>query len=113
MSRTRVIIIDGFLSAGKTTLLAQAAKYFIRQGKRVGIITNDQAANLVDTHFLSGLGLAAAGYGVCIASSATEKSVDEAPTVFSAMEKTVQMRRKWIPLLRKTSWFRKSGPLCA
>jgi len=56
----RVIVVGGFLGAGKTTLLAQTAKHFAKQGKRVCIITNDQAANLVDTHFLSGLGIAVA-----------------------------------------------------
>ena len=53
----RVIVVGGFLGAGKTTLLAQAARHFAAQGKRVGIITNDQAADLVDTHFLAGLGI--------------------------------------------------------
>ncbi len=54
----RVIVVGGFLGAGKTTLMAQAAKHFAAQGKRVAIITNDQAADLVDTHFFSALGIA-------------------------------------------------------
>lgn len=54
----RVIVVGGFLGAGKTTLMAQAAKHFAAQGKRVAIITNDQAAELVDTHFFSGMGIA-------------------------------------------------------
>jgi len=54
----RVIVVGGFLGAGKTTLLSQAARHLASQGKRVGIITNDQAADLVDTHFLSALGIA-------------------------------------------------------
>ncbi len=58
MSRMRIIVAGGFLGAGKTTLLTQAAKYFTARGKCVGIITNDQAANLVDTHILSSLGIA-------------------------------------------------------
>ena len=58
MTKMRVIVVGGFLGAGKTTLLAQAAKHFARQGKRVGIITNDQAADLVDTRLLAGLGVA-------------------------------------------------------
>jgi G3E family GTPase len=44
----RVIVVGGFLGAGKTTLMAQAAKHFASEGKRVAIITNDQAADLVD-----------------------------------------------------------------
>ncbi len=54
----RVIVVGGFLGAGKTTLMAQAAKHFAALGKSVGIITNDQAPDLVDTHFFSGLGIA-------------------------------------------------------
>jgi len=52
MHKTRVILIGGFLGAGKTTLVAKATEQLIRQGKRVGLITNDQAANLVDTAIL-------------------------------------------------------------
>ncbi len=58
MAKMRVIVVGGFLGAGKTTLLAQAAKHFAAQGKRVGIVTNDQAAHLVDTHFLAALNVA-------------------------------------------------------
>jgi Ni2+-binding GTPase involved in maturation of urease and hydrogenase len=47
-----LILVGGFLGAGKTTLLAQAAAQLARRGKRVGLITNDQAANLVDTAVL-------------------------------------------------------------
>ena len=57
MERTRLILVGGFLGAGKTTLLAQAAERLKRQGKRVGLITNDQAANLVDTATLTQGGL--------------------------------------------------------
>ena len=49
MQKTRVILVGGFLGAGKTTLLTQAASRLIKQGKKVGIITNDQATGLVDT----------------------------------------------------------------
>jgi len=55
MAKMRVIVVGGFLGAGKTTLLAQAAKHFVGQGKRVGIVTNDQAAHLVDTLLLKAL----------------------------------------------------------
>jgi G3E family GTPase len=49
---TRIIFVGGFLGAGKTTLLFEAARKLTEQGKRVGLITNDQAADLVDTTFL-------------------------------------------------------------
>jgi G3E family GTPase len=52
MPKTRVILVGGFLGAGKTTLVAKAAERLARLGKRVGLITNDQASNLVDTAIL-------------------------------------------------------------
>ncbi len=58
MEKMRVIVVGGFLGAGKTTLLAQAARHFVAQGMRVGIITNDQAAGLVDTKILEALDVA-------------------------------------------------------
>ena len=47
-----LIFVGGFLGAGKTTLLWAAAKCLIARGWRVGLITNDQASELVDTGFL-------------------------------------------------------------
>jgi len=52
MRQTRLILVGGFLGAGKTTLLAKAAESLARAGQRVGLITNDQATNLVDTGLL-------------------------------------------------------------
>ena len=52
MARVRMILVGGFLGAGKTTLLARAAERLATRGLRVGLITNDQAANLVDTELL-------------------------------------------------------------
>jgi Ni2+-binding GTPase involved in maturation of urease and hydrogenase len=57
MSQTRILFVGGFLGAGKTTLLWRAAELLARRGKRVGLITNDQAPDLVDTKFLAGQGL--------------------------------------------------------
>ena len=51
-----LILIGGFLGSGKTTLLAEAAKKLAAQGKKVGLITNDQAPGLVDTRLLSQIG---------------------------------------------------------
>jgi G3E family GTPase len=53
MNSTRLILAGGFLGAGKTTLLWEAAKRIIQKGKRVGLITNDQAPELVDTALLA------------------------------------------------------------
>jgi G3E family GTPase len=52
----KLILVGGFLGAGKTTLLAEAAKRLAQQGKAVGLITNDQAPELVDTRLLTGIG---------------------------------------------------------
>lgn len=45
----KLIFAGGFLGSGKTTALAALASRLIRRGMRVGIITNDQTENLVDT----------------------------------------------------------------
>ena len=50
--KTRIIIAGGFLGAGKTTLLLKAAKRIAALGVRAGLITNDQAPELVDTALL-------------------------------------------------------------
>jgi Ni2+-binding GTPase involved in maturation of urease and hydrogenase len=50
--KPKVILVGGFLGSGKTTLLRQAAKILIQKGKRVGLVTNDQAPMLVDTKYL-------------------------------------------------------------
>jgi len=49
MKKIRFILAGGFLGAGKTTALCRLARYFTDKGLRVGLITNDQADNLVDT----------------------------------------------------------------
>lgn len=46
---TRLVFVGGFLGAGKTTLLLRAARLLAEQGRRVGVVTNDQGQNLVDT----------------------------------------------------------------
>ena len=54
---TKLIVIGGFLGAGKTTLLREVARRLTQQGKAVGLITNDQAPDLVDTAILTGSGM--------------------------------------------------------
>jgi len=53
MKTTRLILVGGFLGAGKTTLLLEMSQRLTRKGQCVGLITNDQAPELVDTAFLS------------------------------------------------------------
>ncbi|MBA4409463.1 MAG: cobalamin synthesis protein P47K [Odoribacter sp.] len=52
MKTTRLILVGGFLGAGKTTMLWEAASRIMNDGKRAGLITNDQASELVDTAIL-------------------------------------------------------------
>jgi Ni2+-binding GTPase involved in maturation of urease and hydrogenase len=53
----RFIMIGGFLGAGKTSTLSRLAKHYITLGRKVGIVTNDQANDLVDTKNLRAQGL--------------------------------------------------------
>ena len=46
---TKLILVGGFLGAGKTTLLLAAGKELRARGLRVGLVTNDQGDQLVDT----------------------------------------------------------------
>jgi Ni2+-binding GTPase involved in maturation of urease and hydrogenase len=43
------VLLGGFLGSGKTTALLRIARQHVDKGRRVGIITNDQAEDLVDT----------------------------------------------------------------
>jgi Ni2+-binding GTPase involved in maturation of urease and hydrogenase len=56
MKRLRFILIGGFLGAGKTTTMARLARHYMERGHRVGLVTNDQAQNLVDTSSLRAQG---------------------------------------------------------
>jgi Ni2+-binding GTPase involved in maturation of urease and hydrogenase len=59
MTALRFILVGGFLGAGKTTAMARLGRHYRDQGLRVGLVTNDQAEDLVDTK-----GLAAQGFAV-------------------------------------------------
>ena len=56
MTPIRFIMVGGFLGAGKTTTIGRLARIYTDAGHRVGIVTNDQAADLVDTHLLRSQG---------------------------------------------------------
>src|SRR5262245_1195684 len=58
MKRIRFVMVGGFLGAGKTTTLGRLARFYQSRGQRVGLVTNDQAADLVDTSSLRSQGLA-------------------------------------------------------
>jgi Ni2+-binding GTPase involved in maturation of urease and hydrogenase len=47
----RIHLVGGFLGAGKTTAIIQAARALMAQGVKVGVVTNDKGKHLVDTAF--------------------------------------------------------------
>lgn len=57
-AKARYIMIGGFLGAGKTTAVGKLARKLTDQGLRVGLITNDQGRDLVDTTMLRSQGFA-------------------------------------------------------
>jgi len=54
--KSRYIMLGGFLGAGKTTAVAALAQHLDGLGQRVGLITNDQGSELVDTTMLRARG---------------------------------------------------------
>jgi Ni2+-binding GTPase involved in maturation of urease and hydrogenase len=54
---TRLIFLGGFLGSGKTTTLLRLAGHLTRRGNTVGILTNDQGDELVDTELFRASGL--------------------------------------------------------
>lgn len=90
--RARYIMIGGFLGAGKTTAVARLAQRLHDQGLRVGLITNDQGSELVDTAMLAARGFPveeiAGGCFCCRFSSLVEAaqklSAQTRPDVFIA-----------------------------
>lgn len=49
MAQTQLILVGGFLGTGKTTLIQRATQLLQQRGLRVGLVTNDQAGDIVDT----------------------------------------------------------------
>ncbi|MCA9270790.1 MAG: cobalamin biosynthesis protein P47K [Planctomycetales bacterium] len=58
MRRIRFLMVGGFLGAGKTTTIGKVAAQLVAQGLKVGLVTNDQAHELVDTYALRSQGFA-------------------------------------------------------
>jgi Ni2+-binding GTPase involved in maturation of urease and hydrogenase len=56
-SMTRLVFLGGFLGSGKTTTLLRLAGHLAQRGGRVGILTNDQGQDLVDTEIFRATGL--------------------------------------------------------
>lgn len=76
----RFIMVGGFLGAGKTTTIARLASQYQSQGLNVGIVTNDQASDLVDTHALRAQGFQVgevAGACFCCNFNELTKTADE------------------------------------
>jgi G3E family GTPase len=57
-AKARYIMVGGFLGAGKTTAIIKLAAYLKGLNKRVGLITNDQSMDLVDTARVRAAGFA-------------------------------------------------------
>src|SRR5437868_2395854 len=60
MRDSHFIMVGGFLGAGKTTALARLGRHYEAQGKKVALVTNDQAQDLVDTNSLRAQGFSVA-----------------------------------------------------
>lgn len=91
-SAPNYIMIGGFLGAGKSTSVLRLAEYLRQRGRRVGLITNDQGAGLVDTELVRWKGFAveeiADGCFCCrfdsLIDAAKNLSRDTTPDVFIA-----------------------------
>ncbi len=51
----KIHLLSGFLGSGKTTAIQHACSEFLKKGEKVGVITNDQGAKLVDGAFFEHL----------------------------------------------------------
>lgn len=92
MAEARYIMIGGFLGAGKTTAMLRLAHHLVKEGKTVGLITNDQSSGLVDTALARASGLPVAeitgGCFCCrfqsLMDAANHLATENAPDVFLA-----------------------------
>jgi len=79
-------LVGGFLGSGKTTAILEAARLLIDKDLRVGIITNEQGKNLVDTAFLNASGIPAlevTGGCICCNLDDFEERIAEITTKFN------------------------------
>jgi G3E family GTPase len=53
----QVYLIGGFLGSGKTTAIQKACTTLLRKGVRVGVVTNDQGQQLVDSGYMAGFNI--------------------------------------------------------
>lgn len=51
MTAPLIVLVGGFLGAGKTSLIVSAARLLQKRNMRVAVIMNDQNSGLVDTYF--------------------------------------------------------------
>src|SRR5438552_17224916 len=92
MKRLRFALIGGFLGAGKTTAMARLARFYTSRGQTVGLVTNDQAQDLVDTQSLRSQGFSVeeiAGACFCcrfddLVSKVGQLEINERPDVILA-----------------------------
>lgn len=56
----RLVLLGGFLGAGKTTTMLAAGRALEAAGERVAVVTNDQGVDLVDSRLARAAGLAGA-----------------------------------------------------
>jgi Ni2+-binding GTPase involved in maturation of urease and hydrogenase len=90
--RADYIMVGGFLGAGKTTAMLRLGAHFAAQGRRVGLITNDQSQGLVDTTLAASRGYAVeeitGGCFCCrftsLTAAAERLTTDARPDVFLA-----------------------------
>lgn len=57
--RPSIVVVGGFLGAGKTSLILAAARLLQQRGLRSAAVLNDQGVELVDTHYVNTLGVPA------------------------------------------------------
>ncbi len=57
--RPWVVVVGGFLGAGKTSLILAACELLEKRGYRCAVVLNDQGNELVDTRFVEQRGIAA------------------------------------------------------
>src|SRR5688500_11914133 len=55
-AKPRYIVVGGFLGAGKTTAIAHLGQLFAKLEHKIGVVTNDEGTELVDTAQLRAVG---------------------------------------------------------